>query len=249
MLFKKYPAPAPISRWECPSSSATPSDGLLRQKTKAIRGAAEQILHEFGGVRSEHDGGLVSSAASSQDGGRSSSGTLSRSPRSLSTPCRPGGDPPSFSGAADRTNRGEPPADLPAEDWVKVDVGFSCCTAVHLPAHAAVLHLPDQRPLPVPNKTKDRPPKISAVSRPQQRHHVERDRETVSAGRPPRSSASAPRPAPERDPRAGPWSGNGTLLSTNSVRGVDRARALGAVPTRATRRTSSRTRSSRSRST
>ena len=61
MLFKKYPAPAAYLSVGVPELERdVHPTGFFRQKTKAIRGAAEQILHEFGGVVPNTMEGLVS---------------------------------------------------------------------------------------------------------------------------------------------------------------------------------------------
>jgi endonuclease-3 len=61
MLFKKYPEPAAYLAVGVPELERDlHPTGFFRQKTKAIRGAAEQILHEFGGVVPNTMEGLVS---------------------------------------------------------------------------------------------------------------------------------------------------------------------------------------------
>jgi len=61
MLFKKYPAPAAyLSVGSARARARPPSDGLLPSEDEGIRGAAEQILHEFGGVVPNTMEGLVS---------------------------------------------------------------------------------------------------------------------------------------------------------------------------------------------
>jgi endonuclease-3 len=61
MLFKKYPEPAAYLAVDVAELERdVHPTGFFRQKTKAIRGAAEQILREFGGVVPNTMEGLVS---------------------------------------------------------------------------------------------------------------------------------------------------------------------------------------------